>query len=131
MSFLVSARDLDTPVSPDASARASGLRGVPLFSPFLLPGSPLVHVPVNFQATSSLERARAVAASGGLLSIKAHLLAGLGRYRALDGLTDAYGEHLHDVLADLEDTHGEGIWWPTLSELAERTRGAAAETEPA
>lgn len=125
MSFFGSARDLDTPVSADARAAGSGLLGVPLFSPELLPGTGLVHVPVNFQATSAVERARAVAAAGGLLSIKAHLLSGLGSYRAHDGLTDAYGAHLDRVLSDLEDAHGDALWWPTLSELAESARAAS------
>jgi hypothetical protein len=122
MAFVASARDLDSPVSPDGVARGSGLTGVPLFRPARLPGTRLVHLPTNFQATSSLDRARAIVAAGGLLSIKAHLLQGLGGYRALDGLAAGYADHLHRVLSALEDEHGEAIWWAPMSALAERVR---------
>lgn len=122
MAFVASARDLDSPVSPDGVARGSGLGGVPLFRPARIPGTRLVHLPTNFQATSSLDRARAIVGAGGLLSIKAHLLQGLGRYRALDGLAADYAEHLHRVLSTLEDEHGEAIWWPPMSALADRVR---------
>ena len=125
MAFLASARDLESPVSPDGVARGSGLAGVPLFQPARIPGTRLVHVPTNFQATSSLDRARAIVEAGGVLSIKAHLLQGLGRYRALDGLTEDYAAHNHRVLSTLEDEHGDAIWWPPLSAIADRVRAHA------
>ncbi|HQQ79507.1 MAG TPA: hypothetical protein PLB01_19330, partial [Thermoanaerobaculia bacterium] len=125
MAFLASARDLESPVSPEGVTRGSGLTGVPLFRPARLPGTRLVHLSTNFQATSSLDRARAIVETGGLLSIKAHLLQGLGRYRALDGLGKDYAEHLHRVLSTLEDEHGDALWWPRMSAIADRVRADA------
>ena len=114
--FVASARDLDTPVSPSALTAGSGLRGVPLIHPHRV--GALVHLTTNFQATSTAERALAIVEAGGLLSIKAHLLAESGTYRALDGLTDAYREHLHAVLSAIEERWGDAIWWPSMSEVA-------------
>ncbi len=125
LTFFTSARDLETPPAEGALASGSGRRDLPLFAPSLVPGTRLVHVPTNFQATSTRQRAVAVVRAGGLLGIKAHLLEGLGSYRALDGLSPAYGEHLHAVLSDVEDALSDGVFWPTLSELSEAVRGAA------
>jgi len=79
--FISSARDLRTPVSPDARAAMSGLHGASLIQPMRIGcargaertnggANPreVVHITTNFQATSTLERARAVIESGGLLS---------------------------------------------------------------
>ena len=114
--FVASARDLDTAVSIDAVANGSGLRGVPLFRPHAIDG--LVHFPTNFQATSTLDRALAIIEAGGLLSIKAHLLTESGAYRALDGLTPEYREHLHRVLGTLEERFGDAIRWTSMGEMA-------------
>jgi peptidoglycan/xylan/chitin deacetylase (PgdA/CDA1 family) len=114
--FLASSRDLDTPVTPEALSAGSGLRGVALFAPSRV--GALCHIPVNFQATSSIDRALEIVNAGGLLSIKAHLLAESGTYRALDGLTANYERHLHDVLSAVEDRMGDALWWPSMSEIA-------------
>jgi hypothetical protein len=117
LTFVASARDLDTPVTPDAVANGSGLRGVALFRPQRIePG--LVHIPTNFQATTAIERALDIIAGGGLLSIKAHLLAESGPYRALDGLTPHYRNHLDRVFSTLEDRYGEELWWTSMGEIA-------------
>jgi peptidoglycan/xylan/chitin deacetylase (PgdA/CDA1 family) len=117
MTFIASARDLDTPIGPDASANGSGLTGVPLLRPERIAHG-LVHVPTNFQATSTLERAMAILECGGLLSLKAHLLAESGSYRALDGLTPAYRNHLDRVLSVVEDRFGDTVWWTSMGEIA-------------
>lgn len=117
LSFVASARDLDTPVAPGALAHGSGLTGVPLFRPERIePG--LLHIPTNFQATSTIERALAILDSGGLLSIKAHLLVESGSYRALDGLAPAYRDHLDRLFFTIEDRFGDGVCWTSMGELA-------------
>lgn len=116
-SFVASARDLDTPITHDAVANGSGLRGVPLIRPSRIePG--LLHFPTNFQATSPLERALAILECGGLLSIKAHLLAQSGSYRALDGLTTEYRDYLHRIFTTIEERFGDDVWWTSMGELA-------------
>lgn len=115
--FVASARDLDTPISGAATAQGSGLRGVSLVRPQRLePG--LLHFPTNFQATSPLERAIGILECGGLLSIKAHLLAQSGSYRALDGLTPAYRETLHRLFSTIEERFGDRVWWTSMGEMA-------------
>jgi len=116
--FVGSARDLDSPVSRGGRANGSGMRGVALFAPQRLE-SGLIHFPVNFQATSPVERALAIVECGGMLSIKAHLLAESGSYRALDGLTPQYVEYLHRVLSAVEDRFGDRVWWTSMGELAQ------------
>ncbi|SRR5260221_6571339 len=117
LAFVASARDLETPVSPDAVAGGSGLRGVPLYRPARIePG--LLHIPTNFQATSTIDRALAILDGGGLLSIKAHLLVESGAYRALDGLSPEYREHLHRLFTTIEERFGDAIWWTSMGELA-------------
>jgi hypothetical protein len=115
--FIASARDLDTPIARDALTNGSGMKNVSLIAPQRL-DSGLVHFPVNFQATSSIERACAILESGGLLSIKAHLLAESGAYRALDGLTPQYRDDLDRVFSTIEDRFGDDVWWTSMGEIA-------------
>ena len=115
--FIASARDLDTPITRDALTNGSGMKNVSLIAPQRL-DSGLVHFPVNFQATSEIERACAILEAGGLLSIKAHLLAESGAYRALDGLTEQYRKYLDRVLCTVEDRFGDAIFWTSMGELA-------------
>ena len=117
LTFVASARDLDTPVAPDAIANGSGLRGISLIRPQRIdPG--LVHFPTNFQATSPIKRALAIVEYGGLLSVKAHLLAQSASYRALDGLTPAYRDYLDRVFCTIEDRFGDDVWWTSMGEMA-------------
>lgn len=117
MRFLASARDLATPITPGATTNGSGLRGVSLTHPEQLSPS-LVHVTTNFQATSTLARAVEIIEVGGVVAMKAHLLEGVGSYRALDGLTIEYREFLHGILSALEDRYGEALWWTSMAEIA-------------
>lgn len=121
-SFVASSRDLTSPVSGDARSNGSGLRGVPMLQPCRIDHG-LLHVPTNFQATSTRDRALEILEHGGLLSMKSHLLAASGSYRALDGLTIGYRDHLHSVLSAIEDRFGESVWWTTMGEIASRTKG--------
>lgn len=120
MRFVSSARDLDTPIAPDARTHGSGLRGVSLVYPQRLPYGRLVHVATNFQATSSIERAMSVLACGGLLGIKAHLLKRFGPYVALDGLDRTYVEYLDQLFTRIEDEYAERVWWTTMAAVADR-----------
>jgi hypothetical protein len=117
LTFIASARDIDTPIAPDALTNGSGLRGVSLIHPQRIePG--LLHFTTNFQATSPLGRAMAILECGGLLSVKAHLLAESGSYRALDGLTTAYRDYLDRVFSAIEDRFGDDVRWTSMGELA-------------
>ncbi|MEO8380615.1 MAG: DUF2334 domain-containing protein [Acidobacteriota bacterium] len=120
--FVASARDLETAISPEALANGSGLTGVSLLHPQRLE-SGLLHFPTNFQATSSIERATQILECGGLLSIKAHLLAESGSYRALDGLTESYRQSLDRLFCTIEDRFGETLWWTSMGEMASRGLG--------
>lgn len=131
MLFITSARDLDTPIAPGALTRGSGLREVSLITPQFLPFGRLVHIPTNFQATSSIDRAVAIVESGGLLSIKAHLLKRMGSYEALDGLDRGYVEYLDRVFMRLEDDYGDRIWWTTMADIATRMRVGVMPAEAA
>jgi hypothetical protein len=117
LTFIASARDLETPVTRNAVTNGSGLRGLSLLHPQRIePG--LWHFPSNFQATSSIDRALAILGSEGLLSIKAHLLARSGSYRALDGLSLDYRDFLHRVFSTVEERFGEDVWWTSMGEMA-------------
>ena len=126
--FIASARDLDTPVTPTAIANGNGLRGVALCAPAYLERWRLVHLPTNFQATSSTARALAIIEQGGLLSVKAHFLERLGSYVALDGLSEAYTAQLDALFSTLDRRYGAALWWPSMSELSERVHARVAAT---
>jgi len=115
--FVASARDLDTPIGANAVANGSGLQGVSLIRPQRIDHD-LLHIPTNYQATSTIERAFAILDCGGLLSIKAHLLETSGSYRALDGLTIDYRDSLHRLFSAIEERYGDAVRWTSMGELA-------------
>jgi hypothetical protein len=117
MRFVASARDLTTPIERGAKTSGSGLQGVSLIEPERLDNG-LIHFTTNFQATSANERAFAILDRGGLLAIKAHLLTGLGSYRALDGVTDEYMTSLDRLFSEIEERYGEDVWWTSMGEIA-------------
>ncbi|HEX3109809.1 MAG TPA: hypothetical protein VHU41_12010, partial [Thermoanaerobaculia bacterium] len=78
----------------------------------------LLHFTTNFQATSAKERAFAILDCGGLLAIKAHLLAALGSYKALDGVTDEYMASLDRLFCEIEDRYGDEVCWTSMGEIA-------------
>ena len=133
--FVTSARDLDTPVSDGARTAMSGLRGASLIQPMWIrcasndePSSRtprprgLVHFTTNFQATSTIERARAIIENGGLLSIKAHIFKTGGGITMLDGLDAAYCDYLGRIWGELDRRYGDTLWWTSLAEVADRCR---------
>ena len=124
--WVSAARDIHTPIARDARTAMSGPLGLSLLTPQTIARGRLVHLPVNFQATSDDARADAILACGGLLSIKAHAVADACGHIALDALDDAYCDRL-DVLFDrLRARHGDGLWWTTMEELANHVWEQAA-----
>lgn len=121
--FVSSARDLRTPIARDARSRMSGLENVSLIRPEPI-SEELIHVPVNFQATSKPDRARQIVACNGLLSVKAHVFKRGGGYTMADGLDDAYCEYLDGLFFDLRQRYGDSLWWTSMREIAERCRVA-------
>lgn len=127
--FVASSRDLDTPVTAGARTAGSGLRGASLIQPTWVAGlaaSRLVHFTTNFQATSSIERARAVIEAGGLLFVKAHVFKTGGGITMRDGLDDDYCAYLERLWRELDRRYGETLWWTSLEEVSNRCRALAA-----
>jgi hypothetical protein len=98
----------------------SGPTGLSLLHPQAIVDGRLVHIPVNFQATSAFDRAFQVIEAGGLLSIKAHAVKDALGHVALDGLDHSYAERLDSLFATLEQQVGGGLWWTTMGEIAAR-----------
>lgn len=113
--FIPSTRDLITPISREAVSNMSGMKNVSLIYPQLIFGNKLVQIPTNFQATSPIDRAFAILACNGLLSIKAHIVEGF-----LDSFRDLYRNYLDVVFSKIEDRYGDSVEWLSLSEIAER-----------
>jgi hypothetical protein len=125
LEFVASARDIRTEPERGAVASDSGLRGIPLFEPVMLERG-LVHVPTNFQATSTAGRAHDILALGGLLSIKAHIIKdGMGHI-ALDGLDESYRGKLSALFSEIEQRWGDQVWWTTAAEVSTRLREGCA-----
>jgi hypothetical protein len=124
--FLTSARDLRTRVTADAVTAMSGLEGVSLIHPEVIAPGGMVHLTCNFQATSSVERALQIIRLGGLLHIKAHIFKNGGGHQMLDGLDDLYCNYLDLLFTHLHREFGSRLWWPHLSEVAARLRGASS-----
>lgn len=118
--FVASARDITTPPLPDALAAGSGMRDVSLLHPQLVHDGRLVHIPTNFQATNDRRRAHDIVGSGGLLSIKAHAIKDCYGHVALDALDALYRNYLDTLLCELEDAHGDDLWWAGMADIAAR-----------
>lgn len=118
--FVASARDIDTGVSPDAQCRMSGIGGVSLVRPQWIHEGHLVHIPTNFQATSDSERAYQILDCHGLVSIKAHAFKQGGGHVQADGLDQHYFQYLDRLFTELDRRYGDGLWWTSMSEIAQR-----------
>lgn len=127
MRYIASSRDILTPVTPDAKAAMSGLRGLSLVFPESVRQGRLIHFSSNFQATSDLDRALEIVRIGGLLSIKAHIIKNAMGHVALDGMDAVYRNYLHTLFCLLEDRFGDGLWWTTMGEIASRLLPRTAE----
>lgn len=125
-SYVTAARDIQTPIRPGATNAMSGLADVSIVRPERIGSGRIVHLPVNFQATSPRERAYQVIESGGLLSVKAHAFKHEGGHTMLDGLDDRYCSYLDALFADLAQRYGGSLWWASMSEIA-AAYGASTE----
>jgi len=125
--YVASSRDIFTAVEPEATAAMSGLRGVPLFQPTLVAGGRLAHLPTNWQATSTPERAFDIVEAGGLLSIKGHAIKNAMGHVALDGVDDLYRNYLDLLFRELDSRYGDSLWWATMAEVADAVHAAARQ----
>jgi peptidoglycan/xylan/chitin deacetylase (PgdA/CDA1 family) len=114
--WVMSARDIQTPVSRGAKANMSGLAGVSLLFPERI-AEGLLHVSTNFQATSAPERAFDILDAGGILSIKAHITKSVPGHIHLDGVDQLYMNYLDRLFGDIEQRYGDTIEWTTLGRL--------------
>lgn len=118
LTFVGSSRDLVSAVHRGALSNMSGVTGTSLIEPYWIQDG-LLNFTTNFQATSTLDRARAILEHGGLLAIKAHVIKRAGRHVALDGLDEEYCDQLHALFNYLE-TAGSDLWWTSMGEIAAR-----------
>jgi peptidoglycan/xylan/chitin deacetylase (PgdA/CDA1 family) len=128
--YLACSRDLKTAIDLKAYNAGSGLRGVHSFRPSAIGSNGLVHIPVNYQATSKFDRAFQILEAGGLLSIKAHAVENACGHVALDALNSSYVESLSRLFVDVKNRFGESVWWPTFSEIASHWRRSRPLQEP-
>lgn len=120
--YLASARDLFTPITPDAKTNMSGLKGVSLIYPEFVADGKLVHIPANFNATRTIDRAIDIIENGGILSIKAHIIKNFAGYLLYDGVDEVYMNYLDTLLALLKNKYGDQLWFATMGEIAHRCR---------
>jgi predicted deacetylase len=116
--FVTSARDIRTPISSDAKTNMSGLKNASLLYPEYIRNGQLVHIPTNFQATSTIDRALAIIENAGLLSIKAHIVKDALGHIALDGIDALYTNYLDLLFSALEDRYGDKLWWTSMGQIA-------------
>lgn len=117
--FVASARDIFTEISAEAKTNMSGIKGVPLIYPTQIKEKKIVHIPTNFQANSTIERARKIIDNSGLLSIKAHIVKSVFGYVAIDGVDELYMNYLDVLLTNLENEYGDDLWWTSMGEVTE------------
>ena len=123
LAYVASACDILAPVEIDAMNSGSGLRGVPAFRPSILPKRRLVHIPTNYRATSTWDRAARILECGGLLSVKAHVVKDALGVVALDGLDQQYEDHLHSLFERVQGDFGDSVWWGSMGDVAGVVRG--------
>lgn len=119
--YFSAAKDIDSSVSVGALSQGSGPRDVPAFIPSIKGDRGIVHIPVNFQATSSKDRAFRILDQGGLLSIKAHAIENACGHIALDALNGRYVDFLDQLIVEIEAEFGSTVWWATFNEVADQT----------
>lgn len=116
--YVASARDIFTKISTEAKTNMSGMMGEPLIYPSLVKDGKLIHFPTNFQANSTVERARNILNNSGLLSIKAHIVKSVFGYVAIDGVDELYMNYLDVLFTNLEDQYGDDLWWTSMGEIS-------------
>jgi hypothetical protein len=120
LSFVASARDLITPISREAVTNMSGMKGVSLIFPQFVHNDKLLHIPSNFSATSSIDRAISIIENGGLLAIKAHIVKSALGHISLDGLDEIYRNYLDLLFTVIEDRYGDTLLWTSMGDLSTR-----------
>jgi hypothetical protein len=124
--FVVSARDIVTPVARSAKTNMSGLKGASMIYPTPILDGRLLHFTSNFQATSEIDRAREIIDHNGLLAVKAHIVKNAAGHVALDGLDLLYRNYLDALFTFLEDRYGESLWWTSFDEITQRYINASS-----
>jgi hypothetical protein len=127
--WVMSARDILTPVSKDAKTAMSGLSGVSMLFPERIAES-LLHISTNFQATSTAERAFDILDAGGILSIKAHITKNVPGHTHLDGVDRLYMNYLDRLFRDIEQRYGDTVEWTTVDRLASSLSASSATSLP-
>jgi hypothetical protein len=120
LTFVASARDIITPVSPTALTAMSGLRGVSLIYPEPIYKGRILHIPTNFQATTSIDRALEIVRDHGVVCVKAHIVKDALSHVALDGMDLLYRNYLDVLFSELERRYGDSLWWTSMGEIADR-----------
>ncbi len=120
LQFIASGRDIGSAITADAVVRMSGLVGTSLLFPQRVADGRMVHIPTNFQASSTIDRAFEILDLGGLLSVKAHIVKNAMGYIALDGLDSLYANYLDVLFTRLEDRYGSNLWWTSPAEMSSR-----------
>jgi hypothetical protein len=117
LQFVASARDIRTPIDPNAVTAMSGMQGVSLIYPQYVYRRQLMHFTSNFQATSPIERALDIVENNGLLAIKAHIIKNCCGHIALDGMDELYRNYLDVLFSELENRYGDALWWTSMAEV--------------
>lgn len=120
--FLASARDILTPITKNAKNGMSGYKDVSILYPEHINDKKMVHLPSNFQANSSFERAFQILENGGLLSIKAHIIKSFHGHISIDGVDQTYMDYLDILLSEIDQKYGDTIWWTTMGEISDNTK---------
>ena len=117
--FLASSRDIFTEVNEKAEANMSGIKGVPLIYPTRIKSDRILHIPTNFQANSTVDRAKRIVDHSGLLSIKAHMVKSALGFIAIDGVDELYMNYLDVLFTQLENEYGDDLWWTSMGEISD------------
>lgn len=127
--YLAAARDVVTPIAAGATTAMSGPRGMSLVGPEFFPGTRVVHLCSNFQATSPASRALGIIELGGVVCIKAHIVKQYGTYVALDGIDELYCNYIDLLVDTLRARYGDAVWFATMGEVARAFRDAQLKGE--
>jgi hypothetical protein len=115
--WVMSARDIHSPVDERSKTAMSGLTGVSMIFPERI-ANRLLHISTNFQATSPAERAFEILDAGGILSIKAHVTKNVPGHTHLDGIDRLYMNYLDQLFDRIEERYGDTVDWTTVGRLA-------------
>ena len=116
--FLASARDIQTPISANATNIMSGRKNVSILYPEYIENKKIVHFSTNFQATNDYNRAFEIIENNGLLSVKAHIIKHAYGHVSLDGVDDNYMQYLDKLFCEIKSKYGDQIWWTSMGEIA-------------